>query len=267
MSENTPGDDRDPQRGRQGQIGLSVPREEAAQRSTTTRPRRRPGGAEKFQQAARVDPDVVGRWFLPVTVLLLVLLVIVAIVTFAQGSRLEALQRQVAALNEQVVESGPDTRLRQLSERVETLGDRLDSTGGPGAEIEALRGTLVEQSEKIQALSDRLAGLEQGTGGGSGSSDTGGASGEASPAASGDAGGGSWVINLITVADQASAEAFQKRLEKLDVDSRIQSVTVEDKPLLRVVVPGFQSRDAAENAGAEMKRELELPDDPWITRE
>jgi cell division septation protein DedD len=169
------------------------------------------------------------------------------------------MEQEVAALGEQT--AGPE--LDRLRERMEEFGERADDIDDLKTEVRALRAAISEQTGRIEALNGRLDKLEQARTASPGSD----SSQESSTQASTQSGDGSWVINLITVGDRASAESFQERLEKLGATSRIEPVTVEDKTLLRVVVPGFESRQAARNAGAELKDQLKLTDDPWITRQ
>lgn len=265
MSENESGDNREQPRGKEPQIGLSFPRDNTDEdaSSSTNRPRRKPGAYENLQRAARVDDGVVARWFLPLAVLFLILFVIGIAIFLAQSSRLDDLERQVTALEKQAAGADPVSGLERIRDRVEALEERSSTPDSVDAEIRALRDVVAEQGGKIEALTGRLDKLAQSSGGsGAGESESNNDSGTPSGRVE-----GGWLINLITVADRASAEAFQKRLDKLDVTSRIQSVTVDNKTLLRVVVPGFQSRDAAENTGNDLKKRLELSDDPWITRQ
>lgn len=270
MSENKSGDDQDQYRGREPQLGLSLSREEAEHRSTAGRSRPSAGVHAKLRQAVQVDKSVVERWFLPFAVLILILLVTGMALYIARSSQLSALEHQVAALSEQAAITSPDAELGRLEARVEALGDPANAVDDMHAEIQALRSAVTEQNNKIEVLTGRLDKLGQPSspsgGAGSQSSDA-GASGSQSAQASEQAGNGDWVINLITVADRAAAETFQKRLDNLGVDSRIEVVTLEDKSLQRVVVPGFDSRQAAENAGADLRKRLELSDDPWITQQ
>lgn len=254
MSQDEPGADQDRQSGRQGEIGLSIPRDDAGERPAANRSRRRPGVYERLQSAAEVDQNVMARWFLPVTILLLLLLVMLAILYFAQGRHINALQERVDDLNERIAGASADTEIDRLSARVEELGERLQNAGGINTELEALRGTVAEQGGRIETLTDRLATLEKA---GTVSKST---------AVSGGAGSGAWVVNLITVADHAAAEAMQGRLNEIGVESRIEPVTIEDKSLQRVVVAGFETREAAEKAGGDLKARLKLSDDPWITQ-
>lgn len=260
MSENDPGDDRETSRNQQGQIGLSIPPDETQRRPSSARSRRRPGAYEKLQQAVQVDQSVVSRWFLPFAILFLVLLVTGIAIFLGQGSRLDKLERRVAALNEQAV-NADTVELDRMQQRIDALGKRARDMEELTTEVQTLQKAIATQQKKIETLTSRLAKLEQAP---AESGD--GASGSKTTEGSGAAAGG-WTINLITVADRASAEEFQKRLEKIGVDSNIRSVTVNNRTLLRVVVPGFESRDAAERTGADLKKQLELSDNPWITRQ
>lgn len=262
MSDNRSDEAKDSGPGDNSQIGLSLPGEEARQRPKTERGKRETGAQAKLRRAADVDQNLAMRWFLPVTIVLFLMLILLASLLIAQGSRLDTLQRRVAEMSERLANTDADTAIEQLRTRIDALDDRLEIASDIGSGTRALEQTVTEQSSMIEKLADRLDELEQA------SQDTGAESdATAAGAPPSTQSAGSWVVNLITVADRASAEDFQKRLDELRVKSRIQSVTIEGKSLLRVVVPGFQSQDDAKSAGTELKQQLELSDEPWIARQ
>lgn len=274
MSENRPGNYQDPGPGREGPSGLSVSREDAEHRKADTRPRRDTGIQGKLRRSSRIDADIVSRWFIPAAALVLILFIIIVAMYFSQGSELNALKRDVAALGEQSTDTSTlSSDMDQVLARVDELDARMNSAEGMSAEIQTLREDVTRLNETIEALTGRLDELEQapeapGTAGGAGSDsgDTEASGSEPTPAAD-QGGSGDWVINLITVADRAAAERFQERLNTLDVESRIESITRDGKTLQRVVVAGYGSRNEARDAAADLKNRLELSDDPWIARQ
>lgn len=271
MSENRPGNYQDPGPGREGQSGLSVSREDAEHRKTGARPRRDTGIQGRLRRSGQIDAEVVSRWFIPTAALVLILFIIVVAMYFSQGSELNALKRDVAALGEQSTDTSMlSSDMDQVLARVDELGTRISSTEGVNVEIQALREDITRQNETIETLTSRIDELEKASstsGGADSSSSNTEASGSQSTQAADQAGTGDWVINLITVADRAAAERFQERLGTLDVNSRIESITRDGKTLQRVVVSGYGSRNEARNAAADLKNRLELSDDPWIARQ
>lgn len=261
MSQNDSGDEQDRSRDREPQLGLSLSGEDTERRPSGDGSRRSAGTQAGLRQAVQVNKSAVERWFLPFVALIGLMFILAVVLYLFQGNRLTTLERQVAALDEQ--DSGAE--LDRMRERMENFGERTDDIDDLKSEVQALRTALSGQISRIEALTGRLDKLEKATATspGSGSPAANGSSTQAST----QSGDGAWVINLITVGDRVSAETFQERLEKLGATSRIDPVTVEDKTLLRVVVPGFKSRQAAENAGADLKSQLKLSDNPWITRQ
>lgn len=271
MNENRPRNYQGPSLGGEGKSGLSVTPEDAENRSTGTRPRRDTGIQGRLRRTSQIDADTVSRWFIPAAALVLILFIIVVAMYFSQGSELNALKRDVAALGEQSTDTSMlSSDMDQVLARVDELDARMNSAEDMNTEIQALREDVARQNETIETLTSRIDELEEApsTSGSadSGSGDT-GASGTQSTPAADQASSGDWVVNLITVADRASAERFQERLGTLDVDSRIESITRDGKTLQRVVVSGYGSRDEARDAAADLKNRLELSDDPWIARQ
>jgi len=262
MSDNRSDDSKDSGAGDNPQIGLSLPGEEARQRPKAERGKQGAGSQAKPRRAVHVDQNLAARWFLPAAIVLFLIFILLASLYIAQGGRLDTLQRRVAEMNERLANTDADTSIEQLRARIDALDDRLEIFSELGSGIRALEHSVAEQNSTIEQLTGRLDELEQASKDTVADSDA--TAADASPSTQS---AGNWVINMITVADRAAAEDFQKRLDELRVKSRIQSVTIEGKSLLRVVVPGFPSQDAAKNAGADLKKKLELSDDPWIARQ
>lgn len=273
MSENESGDAHDRGLGRERQSGLSLPRDESRGRSTGARSGRPSGVYDRLRGATAVDESVVARWFIPVVLLLVVLFVVNISMYISQNNELTAWQSEIAALREQVEASGNndrDSEIDRIRASVEGLGTRLAAIEQMNTDLQALQTEVARQNETIEALSGRMDAIEQasagsgGTGSDAGSSDD---SGSQSAGTADQSGGGKWVINLITVADRASAESMQKRLGNMEIDSRIETITRDGKSLHRVVVPGYDSQEAAADAAPGLKDRLELSGDPWIARQ
>lgn len=274
MSENEPGDASDRGLGRERQSGLSLPRDETRGRPTGARTGRPGGVFDRLRGAAAVDESVVARWFIPVALLLIVLFVVNIGMYISQNNELTARQDEIAALRQQVeasVNSDRDPALDRIRASVERLGTRLAAIEQMNTDLQALQTEVARQHEAIEALSGRMDAIEQAS---AGSGDTDSDAGRSDDSGSQSAGttdqsgsGGEWVINLITVADRASAESMQNRLGNMEIHSRIETITRDGKSLHRVVVPGYESQEAAADAAPGLKDRLELSGDPWIARE
>lgn len=266
MSEDEPGGKRNQDFPGEGRSGLSLSREESENRSARPRSRRSPGVYGKLQQAVHAPESVVARWFIPLAGLVIVLLIVNVAMHLSGGGELDALKREVAALKSRAETSnidGMSAEMDRLAARVEGLTAQLTDIDELKANLQTLDAEITRQNETIEAFSGRMDELEQTS---SRSSD-----GESSTSPAGEAsqqaGDGSWVVNLITVADSEAAEQVQKGLAEAGFEARIVPVTIDGKELRRVVVGGFESFEAATGAAPAMKEHLELSDDPWITRE
>lgn len=270
MSENDSSDEPGDDFARSGQSGLSLPREDAENRTARSRSRRGAGIHERFRQAGGMSEHAAARWLVPAAVVVILLLVVTIVMELSQRGTVAALEDRVATLQQELeAASGNDARaeIERMARRLEGLGERLDTVDELQAELQALRTALTQQQETITALTGRLDELEQASSG-SGGADQSANAPAPEPAQTSDASGaGEWVVNLITVADRSSAENVQKQLAELNVSARIDSISRDDKSLYRVVVPGFPSRDAAQTAAPGLKQDLDLADDPWITRQ
>jgi len=285
MSENNkPGNDPEPPADEAPKSGLSVSGEELESRSIPRRPkRRRTGLADTLLQGARVDAGTAARWLLPVAALVVVLLLVTLALSFSHGGRLTDLDNEVAALKAQTARTDPGPEIERLATRLEQLRGRLDAVDELTTRVAALQDRLQEQSAGIEALRERVAGLEQAPAPTAEAEQAPGAdqAPDTEQAQEPDSGGteatsappddaapvDEWVINLMTLADPASAQSFRERLEELGIDARIETTTRGDQTLQRVVVPGFTSRDAAQDAVPGLTERLELSDQPWITRQ
>lgn len=268
MSENESRDDQDPGFPREGKSGLSLPRDDTGSRPTGPRARRDAGLYDKLRRAGQASEDTVARWFVPAAALVVLLFIVNTAMYFSQSSELSAWQSEVAALRQQL-DSSANQDLRPEIERigasVEDLGTRLDAIEDTAAEVKSLRTELARVDKRIEALGGRVDELEQASSDSGGTADS--ASGSQAPQAAAQAAEGEWVINLITVSDPAAAEGVRKRLDGMGVESRIEAVTRDGKSLHRVVVPGYESLDAARSAAPDLKNRLELSGDPWIARQ
>lgn len=273
MSENESGDDPEQGYGRQGKIGLSLPREDAGDRATGSRPRRGAGVYEKLRRGGGASESAAARWFIPAAALVVILLIVNAAMYFSQSSELSAWKSEIAALRNELEASrgsSPGPELDRVVASVDSLDTRLQSVEDALAGIEALREDVATQNERIEALGGRIDEIEQAASASGGAAPQAGGSEapDSQPAqSSGQSGDGEWVINVITVSDRASAEQVVKRLDDMGVDSRIEPTTRDGKSLHRVVVPGFQSQDQARGAVPGLKDGLELSGDPWIARQ
>jgi len=265
MNENRPENESSRGAGPEPKSGLSVSREDSAGRSTAPRARRRGGkGGDTPWGFAQADDGIITHWFLPLAGLVLVLCITSIVMYFSHGAQLRTLKSDVSLLREQAATSTTPEVDRILA-RVDELGSQLGAIEGLDAELRALKTQLSERDKRLEAHADRIAALERAPGPASGSE-----GGETAAAETGNleqAGGGEWVINLITLGDSAAAKSFQERLNALDIESRIEPITSGNKTLQRVVVPGFKSQEEAQNMVPELKKRLELSDEPWITRQ
>lgn len=266
MSEDEPGGTRNQDFPGEGRSGLSLSREESENRSARPRSRRPPGVYGKLQHAVHAPESVVARWFIPLAGLVVVLLIVNVAMHLSRGGELDALTREVTALRSQTEASnieGLSAEIDRLAARVEGFTAQLTDIDKLNADLQALEAEVIRQSETIAAFSGRMDELEQA------SSRSGSEEPSTSPAgqASQEAGGGNWVVNLITVADSVAAAQVQKGLVEAGFEARIVPITIDGKELRRVVVAGFESFEAATSAAPALKERLELSDDPWITRE
>lgn len=274
MNENEPGGDQNQGFGREGKSGLSLPRDEAqGRRPTGARPRRNSGVYDRLRGAAEVNEGAVGRWSIPVVAILVLLFIVNIGMYVSQSNELATWQREIAALREQVDASrtdDPAAEVERLRSSVADIDGRLSSIETADADLEAMQDELARQNEAIESLSSQIDEMEQTPARTeSEPADAAGAeeSGSQSAGASGQSGDGQWVINLITVRDRAAAERMQERLGNMEIDSRIETIDRDGTAMHRVVVPGYQTQDAATDAAPGLKDRLELPGDPWIARQ
>lgn len=245
--------------------------------STASRPSRGSTAYDKLTRARHGGQGILGRWLVPVSAIVLVILIVGLVLLFSRGDELESLKSQVAALQAQNESTGGVDQLRaefeRLDARVEGLATELGNADEPGARMQALESQVAEQNAAVEALTGRVDELEQAL-----ASAQDAAPEEAAPAdeaesasqstqSSAQPADGDWVINLIAVGDRASAEQVQGRLAEMGVEAEIQTVTRDGRTLQRVIVPGYASRDDAQSAAPTLKKDLGLADDPWITRE
>ena len=73
---------------------------------------------------------------------------------------------------------------------------------------------------------------------------------------------GSWVVNVASLTDAASAAAEQKRLKKAGIDTEVQKAVMEGHTWFRVRVTGFASREEAQAYADMAKGKLE--GNPWV---
>lgn len=269
MSEHESSDDPGNEFVRNGQSGLSLPREDAENRAARSRPRRGAGIRERFRQTGGMS-EKAARWFVPTAAVVVLLLIVTIVMDLSQRGTVTALEDRVAALQQELEAAGDNdarAEIERMARRLEGLGARLDTVDELQAELQALRTALTQQQETITALTGRLDELEQASSGSGGADQSADAPAPESAQTSDASSAGEWVVNLITVADRSSAEDVQKQLAERNVNARIDSISRDDRSLYRVVVPGFPSRDAAQNAAPGLKNDLDLADDPWITRQ
>jgi cell division septation protein DedD len=76
----------------------------------------------------------------------------------------------------------------------------------------------------------------------------------------------SWVVNLISLADEADVERFMREAAANGVNTQAQQVTVNGMTLWRVQVADFSSPDKAEAESARIKEQLGL-NEVWIARQ
>jgi cell division septation protein DedD len=74
---------------------------------------------------------------------------------------------------------------------------------------------------------------------------------------------GPWVINLVSLYDQAAADQFAQRAKSLGIPVEQNRTLVKDKPVWRVQVSGFDSHDQASAYGNANKTKLGLKN-VWI---
>jgi cell division septation protein DedD len=231
--------------------------------------RSEPGGESRLPRGPRKRADSAPRWLAPAGAVAVIALVIGILMFVSQGDRLKALERKVAALHggSELAGSVDDlrSRMQQLDSRIEDLATRVGQTNTGDADIKAVRQLVADQGAQIKSLSQRLEQLEhkRKTPGSA-------AVGESAPAqaqASKPASSGSWVVNLISVADVASAKRFEQRLRDMGVQSRLDEVDIGGKSLKRVVATGFTSKDEARKFAAKARKQLSLPAEPWISQD
>lgn len=216
---------------------------------------------------ARSDP--LPRWLAPAGAVLVIAVVIGVLMFISQGDRLKTLERRVAALhdNTELASSVDDLRgrIQKLDSRVGTLATRVENSGNGDADIKAVRQLVAEQGSQIKSLSQRLEQLEHKRK--TAARPAAAANPPAQAHTSKPASTGSWVVNLISVADVASARRFEQRLEAMGVPSRLDEVDIGGKSLKRVVATGFASKDQAKAFAAKARKQLSLPQEPWVSQD
>lgn len=232
----------------------------------------RPGGNGGFPRGPRARNDPLPRWLLAAAAVAVVVLVVIVLLYLSQANRLKTLEQQVATLQEHGYSADDINEIRagiqRVNARVDALTTRINTVDTGEADIQTVKELATDQGAKIESLSRRVAELEKGTkvSGKTGGTKAGGA-GSRTAATGGTGAGGSWVVNLISVADAASAEHFEKRLKDMGVQSRIDVVDINGKTLRRVVATGFDSEGDAKKFAASIKAQLSLSETPWVSRD
>ncbi len=253
--------------------GLQVPGTDSpsgghAARAAT--PRAGIGGQPRGPRARKDPPP---RWLFAAVASVVVVVVIAVLAYISQARRLKTLESEVAALHERGdaanVSDKLGAKMQRLNARIEALTTRIDILNGDEADIKAVKQLATDQGAKIESLSQRLGELEHGskTSRKAGTNQAGVAATAGSGAAGGSSRTGGWVVNLIAVADVASANQFEKRLKDMGVHSRIDEVDISGKTLRRVVATGFNTQDEAKNFAATIKEKLSLSQNPWVSRD
>lgn len=268
MSNKQPGDEQIERILWEAEDGLQAPGEQDRQAVPGDGNADRDSGVRGPTRPLRPRQDPVSRWLLPAATVVLVVLVVGALMLLSQGDRVARLEREVAALRGngagQETLDGLRSDLRDLDARVADLSNRIDVNGNEARREIAQQ--LESQRGEIEALSGRMAALEKSAGAPANKGSEKASSSSAAPAADSTS-SGRWVVNLVAVADAASAEQVRERLRDMGVKSRIESIKAGDTSLRRVTATGFGSYEQARDFASRAKKTLGLSEDPWVSRE
>jgi len=227
-------------------------------------------------RVALSDHVAIPLWVVPTAALTVALLVIGGLMLLSRLDDLDVLERRVVALharseNQTIVsEAMLRTELQHVNARIDGLGTRLDAARDLRDTLNSIRRALSKQQDRVDALAARLDGLA-GNGAANAaperepgySSSVDKHAGSKGAAASGE----TWVINVVSLADPASARQVEQRLGAMGIDARVDMVEMNRRSLRRIVVPGFDSRAEARDTASRLHQQLGLSEEPWISRQ
>jgi cell division septation protein DedD len=202
------------------------------------------------------------------TTAVLVGLVVVAVLAAFLAIRNFQLSERLARVEARIVEMGAasapqwNDRLSALESRTKELGESLTALqAGSGVAREgenaAAEDALAGLRNEIDAVKKEVAALASAPGSTA-------AKTKAVPASTAST-AGSWVVQVVAVADRSEAGAIQARVERSGFDSEIDAATIKGKTYFRVIATGFTSQDQARAAATRLKRDLGLAEAPWVT--
>ena len=86
------------------------------------------------------------------------------------------------------------------------------------------------------------------------------------PEAATSASAGQWVIHLAALSDEGAVDKFITKAKSLGIDVQKEQITVNEKHMYRLSIPGLTSYDEAEKLAADVQKKMALRQKPWIAK-
>ncbi|MDJ0956296.1 MAG: SPOR domain-containing protein [Arenicellales bacterium] len=77
---------------------------------------------------------------------------------------------------------------------------------------------------------------------------------------------GQWTIHLAALSDEKAVDKFINKAKSLGIDVQKEQITVNEKQMYRLSIPGLASYDEAEKLADEVQKKMALRQKPWIAK-
>lgn len=177
---------------------------------------------------------------------------------FSLSARLDELTQTVSVLPGEQTNQGEPALPSDLTERIAAVEQKQ-------ADMTMLLGDTVKQSDLKAAVDKFESRLQDAQNKSVVTTTT-----QPAPAASTESiatGQQSWIVNLATVSDNNAVDKFIKKASDLGLDVQAEQVTVNDKQMYRLSIPGIVSYEEASKLASTAQQQLGLSQKPWIAKQ
>ena len=77
---------------------------------------------------------------------------------------------------------------------------------------------------------------------------------------------GQWVIHLAALSDEGAVDKFITKAKSMGIDVQKEQITVNEKRMYRLSIPGLASYDEAEKLAGNVQKKMALRQKPWIAK-